>query len=819
MKKSSKPNLEQTRRIERKRELARIRKQNQRKRDRLGISSTRRGVTNYVKALLPSGSQLTLGSPQGPLTPWFQDYVFRTVDGNFYEALREGIPIFDAAIRRLISLNGTIKIIGDNADLVAELEDFCLNVPVNDMQKGIHAFSENAQNETFEQGFSLSEFISTKKRDDIDRLVVADSKQIYFRKNDAGRMEPWFRTGNPLTSNYSMPASVIDDILAARYGQSVTFNGVTDTKLALDNKIYFSINNENQNPYGVSIFRSTEFVAQILVTLQNSIKNAAERFGDPMYHAHYKGKAGDGKLEERRLLLANDLKTIISAKRAGRSGDLTTAGGPESEVKIAIIGHEGQLFEYEIPLRHVHEQIVAKTNLAAWMLGLYWSTTERMATLEVEMALADAKIRQFAMLPEYIRLFSNFLKLRGRSWKRVKTSVDKPGDWGIIFESPNVRDLVAQAQAEFLSAQASQMRKYGGSPTVTTQNPATQVPVGAASIDINGIKFPMIAAKSLEVRSLGSADRGVRQLEVKGKCTCGCDHSVHSELQTKYPELTVAKELSRPIPWPELDKFEKEYERELKHDWAELQAKIFSIMGLKLSTDKTASAISKEPFTFGDAERDMILRSLKTFLGYYDIDGPDSAVTWYYGQSYSLGLIQAANFVGKERPLLDILQNNETYTELITDGFSLVRDSATRRIRNDIIMAMEDGVTRGINPREMAAELENLFGAQNSDWERLARTEMAAAAERAKLDEWDARGIDISEAVIVPVHPRCRCSTTVKDDGNGNFSAVFLPAPDACPLCLSMQEGDKSAAAAVAADLFAIRQKGRTAWYREWDLN
>jgi sugar/nucleoside kinase (ribokinase family) len=68
---------------------------------------------------------------------------------------------------------------------------------------------------------------------------------------------------------------------------------------------------------------------------------------------------------------------------------------------------------------------------------------------------------------------------------------------------------------------------------------------------------------------------------------------------------------------------------------------------------------------------------------------------------------------------------------------------------------------------------------------------MAGAAERAKLDEWEERGVDVSNAVKVPVHPRCRCSTTVKDDGNGNFTAVFAPAPDACPWCLSLQEGDK----------------------------
>ena len=760
---------------DRKRELARERKRNQRTRQRQAAPGT-------GKALLQTNSQLTLGSPQGPLTPWFQDYVFRTVDGNFYEALREGIPIFDAAIRRLISLNGTIKLIGDNMPLVAELEDFCLNVPVNDMQKGIHAFSENAQNETFEQGFSLSEFIPTKQRDDIDRLVVADSKQIYFRKNAAGRMEPWFRTGNPIAPNYSMPASVIDEILSTRYGQSVTFNGVMDTKLNLDNKLYFSINNENQNPYGVAIARSTEFVAQVLVTLQNSIKNSAERFGDPMYHAHYKGKAGDGKLEDRRVQLATDLKTIISAKRSGRSGDITTAGGPESDVSIKVIGHEGQLFEYEIPLRHLLEQIVAKTNLPAWMLGIYWSTTERMATLEIEMALADAKIRQFAMLPEYIRLFSNFLKLRGRSWKKVTTSVDKPGDWGIIFESPNVRDLVAQAQAEFLMAQAGQMRR-GGIPTATTTNPATQVPAaGEASIEINGMKFPIIAAK--ENTSHAEARRTTE------KCSCG---KLHSKRKTLHPTLEEIKELTRPMSWPELDKIEAEYEKELKYDWNELKAKVFNIAGLKIPAAEDGQPKNAKAFSFSDDQRAQIMKALKEYLGWYEPDASDSTIAWYYGQAYSLGLIQAANMMDKERPLLDILKNREIFDQIAAQGFQYVKYDATLAIKDDIIAAMEQGMTDGVNPRDMASTLNQLFDDQNSDWERLARTEMSIAAEKAKVNEWDARGVDTSNAVIPgeDTHPRCRCANSIVDDGNGNLLMIFVPAPDACALCFSMQEGSK----------------------------
>ncbi len=678
-----------------------------------------------------SSPQIIAGFPQGQMTSWFNQYVFRKVSGDFYEVLREGIPIIDAAIRRLISLNGTIKVIGDNMPLVKELEDFCMNVPVNDMQKGIHAFKENAENETFEQGFSISEFIATKKRDDIDSLRVADSKRIVFRLNADGRAEPWFRSGVPLLSNYTMPGTIIQTIINARYGQTISYNGVEEVKLVPDNKLYFSINNENSDSYGVSIMRSLEFVSQILVTIQNSIKSTAERFGDPSYHLHYSGKGNTEDLKARQKALQDDFNTTLNAKRQGKNADIVTASGPDSKVEIKVIGHDGQILTFEIQLRHLLEQIVSKTSLPAWMLGIYWSTTERMATLEIEAALADAKIRQLAMLPEYIRLFSMFLKLRGRTWKSITTALDKPGDWGIIFETPNLRDLVAQAQSRFLNSQADMMQSGASS----TQ---TNVTVGGASVEIQGMKFPLVVAGKTETQ--------------------------------------------RPIDWPELDKVETEYETALKDHWSELQAKVFLILKLEQPKEAKGDIPGLDSFQFTEDQRQQIMQALKDWIGTYSLDDANSPVYWYYGQAYSLGLIQAAKLIGKARPILDIIKNKEIYDELCKNGFQLVKDNATRVIQDKILTEMQVQMTAGSNPIHVADRLERLFGDANSDWERLARSEMSMAAENAKLDEWqqwnvkrveftpapDACAIcvalagdyDISKAPV-PVqdtHPRCRCS-------------------------------------------------------------
>jgi SPP1 gp7 family putative phage head morphogenesis protein len=109
--------------------------------------------------------------------------------------------------------------------------------------------------------------------------------------------------------------------------------------------------------------------------------------------------------------------------------------------------------------------------------------------------------------------------------------------------------------------------------------------------------------------------------------------------------------------------------------------------------------------------------------------------------------------------MLDIIKNQEIYDTLCRAGFDLLKDNATKAILQQIMPEMQAQMLAGTNPRHVADRLEKLFGDQNSDWERLARSEMSMAAERAKLDEW----------------------------GEWDIKKVeFTPAPDACAVCFSL---------------------------------
>lgn len=252
------------------------------------------------------------------------------------------------------------------------------------------------------------------------------------------------------------------------------------------------------------------------------------------------------------------------------------------------------------------------------------------------------------------------------------------------------------------------------------------------------------------------------------------------------------KETQRPKPWPEIDELENEYETRLKDDWEELLIEVKAILGLEMPK---AAAGGKAPdngddetaFSMSSQQRAQVEQAAKEWIAAYAITAEDSPVNWFYGQAVSQGYFRAASISGNEQPKLNIIKNRELYDTLRKQGFDLVKNNATRSIRNRILAEMEAYTISGSNPTEVARRLERLFGDANANWERLARSEMTLAAERAKKEEWRAWDVtqmefdpapdacsmcmalagvyDIDECPV-PVqdtHPRCRCSTMPAD--------------------------------------------------------
>ncbi len=676
----------------------------------LTSANSRRG--NKGNSETSSTVQLRPNTGQGPYTAGFRKFIARKVDAPFYEFLREAIPIMDAAIWRLVSLDGHIIVEGDNDSLVDEIQDWIDNVPVNDLQTGLQSWHQNYSNEAFEQGFALGEFVASKQRNDIVGLRVADSKFIKFNRTPK-EMEIWQKADGDLQERQLNPV----------------------------NLLYWSIHNENQNPYGTPLFRSCEFVAQILATIHNSQLNVWERFGDPSFSMVYKTGKKDGNNHQARVdALAKDLDSVVRAKRLGKSADFVHAIDTNSSIEIKVIGAEGQILELEAPARHVMEQIVSKTGLPPWMLGMHWSTTERLAEFESEMVLADVTTRQSAKLPTFNRIVSTLLKMRGRTWKK--------GDWELKFQQVNLHDIEKQARARFLNSQADMMGPE-----------QQQVPEKKTAYLLKKAK-QLGKSTTIKIDDFGlEAELEKTMWQIMNKVNCSC------------------KEIHRTDLWPELDRLEDGYQQQLADDWLDLYQSTRRILGLDGFGD--GKGITRDSFTFSIEERARVLAALKTMLGAYQPSSEDSPVSWYYGQAYSLGLIQAADLIGEERPVLDLLKNQENFDKLTRDGFDLVKNNATKRLKDKILSEMEAHAISGSNPLDVASRLKKLFEDANSDWERLARSELSMAAERAKLEEWKEWGIEMVE--FTPAPDACSICEALR--GDYPIATVPIPVADTHPRC------------------------------------
>ncbi len=635
----------------------------------------------------PSGFQLRPNYGQGPYTSYFNHFIARKVEPVFHEFLRESIPVIDAAINRLVSLDGHIKVQGESDRLEREIREWSDQVIVNDVQRGLQAFHQSISNEAFEQGFGVGEFVASRARNDIVSLRTADSKFIRFRRK---------RTGDGLEILQKS-----DDDRDWRV-------------LTPDNLVYFSVHNENQNPYGTPLMRSCEFVCKCLVTIQNATLNVWERFGDPSFHIIYKTSKRDGADHAaRRRQIEDEFNTAVRAKREGRSADFIRAIDKDSEIKIEVIGHDNQIIEMEVPARHVLEQIIAKTGLPSWMLGMHWSTTERLSNAEAEMVLADVATRQAAKLPLFTRLVSTMLQMRGVRYK--------PGDWEVSFENVHLHDVVAQAQARFLNAQADMYY---------LQN-AERAGIEISRDDLSIGKM----SGSPAIRS--SPPRAGHDCEDKA---CGC------------------KELYRAVGWQSIDAIELAYEGDLKDRWGDLLIRVKADLGIDLP--KAAKNLPGEAsFELDPEARARVTRSMADWIKDFNPSNDASPVNWHYGQATSAGYVMGASMIGKDQPLLNLVKNREVFQTLCGRGFDLVKNTATRAIIDKVLPEMEAFSLSGANPIETGRHLERLFGDANADWERLARSEMTLAGERAKKDEWQAWG---------ETHAR------------------YMPAPGACPLCVSL---------------------------------
>lgn len=389
----------------------------------------------------------------GPWSPLLGGWVPKQANPHLYESLREAVPIINSGLNRLVSMDGLLGVEGGSDKLVAEIEDWMQTVPVNDHEHGLQSFFASMGGETYEQGFGVGEMIFGPRGRDIIGLRVADSKGVVFLRAE-NRLRGFYRPPMPPAVNRADGLETVEALLrgGVRRATVESVMSLGYTELDMTRMTVGVHNPEADNPYGTSVLRSLPFVAQILLKMENAIGRSWERFGDPIFHVTYASKnpkLDNNELNKRATAILTQLAAAMGAKSRGQSVDISTGVGAQDEVKIAVIGADGQVLEIKEPAAHILQEVTSAFDLPPWMLGVQGATVQGQSEQQAVLVVQDAKTRFARRKPGLQRVVASMLRSRGRTWR--------PGDWELTQALPNLMDEAKRAQAEFLRAQTSLM--------------------------------------------------------------------------------------------------------------------------------------------------------------------------------------------------------------------------------------------------------------------------------------------------------------------------------------------------------------------------
>ena len=344
------------------------------------------------------------------------DYVpLRRGEMQLYRAVREAVPVVDAAIYKLIRMTGGVSVQCSSQTAEEQLNEFLRTVPIGRGQIGLNAFLECYLDSLLTSGQAVGEIVPAVGNREIAALLCARVEDIEIKEGD-----------NPL--EFKICGTNQDGKME---------------ELPYQNLILFTpLNPETENPYGVSLLRSLPFLTDILMKIYNTIGVNWERCGNVRFAVTCPG--GDGiNAAERSQLLADEWSKAMRETRGGNVRDFVAVG----DVNIRVIGEDAPVLDSEIPVRQILEQIVAKTGIPPFMLGLSWNSTERMSAQQADLLTTEITAIRRSLTPVVERICRLWLRMHGFTCR-----------FQVVWEDINLQDQVEEARAELYREQARRLR-------------------------------------------------------------------------------------------------------------------------------------------------------------------------------------------------------------------------------------------------------------------------------------------------------------------------------------------------------------------------
>lgn len=335
---------------------------------------------------------------------------------KLYYALREAVPVIDAAVFKLVRLTGGFTVECRDSGAQALIDEFVASVPVGGNRQGLDAFVSSYFEQLLTCGTALGEIVTDTEG--VPRaLFNAPLENIELKRNENGfDIDVFTRKGGELSK-------------------------VPNQELCL----LSVLNPEPGALTGNSMLKGLPFVSSVLLKIFESIGANWERVGNLRFAVTYKpsNDAVDrAYAKDRALQVAKEWGEAMQS--GGEIRDFVAVG----DVQIKVIGADNQILDSEVPVRQMLEQIVAKTGLPPFMLGLSWSSTERMSSQQADVLTSELEAYRRILSPVIRKICTAYLRSMGYSCRPE-----------VVWNEITLQDEVELSRAGLYRAQAEKIMR------------------------------------------------------------------------------------------------------------------------------------------------------------------------------------------------------------------------------------------------------------------------------------------------------------------------------------------------------------------------
>jgi len=337
---------------------------------------------------------------------------------RLYRAIRESVPVVDACIYKIIRLCGGVSVQCEDPEAERGLRMFLERVDVGRGQRGINAFLDQYLDSMLVCGQAVGEIVPAADKRDIAAVLCGRVEDVQVQEGDG-----------PLDFQLCGQDA---------YGQ---ISPLPQQQLLL----FTPFNPETGSPYGVSLLRSMPFLTDLLSKIYYAIGVNWERMGNVRFAVVYKPGDGEwerGMAQERSRQLASEWSRAMERTRNGDVRDFVAVG----DVDIKVIGADNQILDSTVPIRQILEQLVSKTGIPPFMLGLSWSSTERMSTQQADMLTTEMTAIRRSLTPAIERICQLWLRMHGYVC-----------DFQVVWDDINLQDLLEEAKADWYKEQTRKL--------------------------------------------------------------------------------------------------------------------------------------------------------------------------------------------------------------------------------------------------------------------------------------------------------------------------------------------------------------------------